>query len=97
MTKHAQLISLAAIAALSLFNGAARAEYEGDLYGNFPMTETASDVGYGAETLATCAEAKRDDWFQRQLQLSEGTVEPTVDTQCRTDGDMIVQAPEQDE
>ena len=67
MTKHAQLVSLAAIAALSLFNGAARADDGGSPYDNFPLTVAASAIGYEAETPATCPEAKSDAWFARSL------------------------------
>ena len=98
MTKHAQLISLAAIAALSLFNGAARADDGGSPYDNFPMTVAANAIGYEAETPATCTEVKADAWFLRQLERTDGDGDPTVpESVCRTDGDMVAQTGDQDD
>jgi hypothetical protein len=98
MTKRAQLISLAAIAALSLFNGAARADDGGGQYDDFPMTVAVIGVSYESDAPVTCAEAERDAQFLRQLKLSEGDGEPSVTpAECRTDDNMIAAAGEQDE
>lgn len=98
MTKHSQLISLAAIAAFSLFNGAARADDGGSSYDDFPLTVAAIATGYQAGTPATCAERKADAAFLRQLQLNDGDVYPVVEEPvCATDDDMIAQVSDQDD
>ena len=92
MTKRTHLMSLAAIAAFSLVNAGARADDGGSPYDNFPMTVAASGIGYAAEP-ATCTEANGDAWFARQLQLTDGDVDPTVATpHCRAESDVIAQA-----
>ena len=98
MTKQSKLFSLAAIAALSLFNGAARADDGGSSYDDFPLTVATISSGYVAGTVTSCAERKADAAFMRQLQLSDGDVYPAVEEPvCGTDDDMIAQAPDQDE
>jgi len=96
MTKQTKLVSLAAIAAFSLFNGAARAD--GGPYDDFPMTVADTGIRYEVEATVTCAQAQSDAWFLRQLKLSEGDGDPSVTpAQCRTDDNMIAAAGEQDE
>jgi hypothetical protein len=96
MTKRSQMTSLAAIAAFSLFNGAARAD--GGPYDDFPMTVADSGIHYEAQATVTCAQAESDAWFLRQLKLSEGDGDPSVTpAQCRTDDNVIAAAGEQDE
>jgi hypothetical protein len=100
MTKRAQLISLAAIAALSLFNGAARADDGGSSYDDFPLSVSDNGIRYESEAPGPCAESKDDAWFARQLALTEGDSAPAVAAlQCRVDGDgdMVAAAGEQDE
>ena len=97
MTKRAQLISFAAIAALSLFNGAARADDGGSSYDDFPLSVSDSGIRYEGEATAPCAQTENDAWFARQLALTEGDAAPAVTALCRTDGDMIATADEQDE
>jgi len=98
MTNRATLFSLAAIAALTSLNGIARADDGGGEY-NFPAALVAdSGIRYEGESVATCGDLKRDAWFKRQLELTDGDGDPTVpEVQCRTDGDMIAAAPGQDE
>jgi hypothetical protein len=96
MTKRSQLTSLAAIAAFSLFNGAARAD--GGAYDDFPMTVASNGIRYEVETTVTCAQAESDASFLRQLKLSEGDGDPSVTpAQCRDDDNVIAAVGEQDE
>lgn len=98
MTNRTHLVSLAAIAALSLFNGAARADEGGGPYEMPAALVTDSGARYENDAPVTCADAQRDAWFLRQLQLSEGNSDPVVEpVACQSTSDLIASAPSQDE
>ena len=91
LTNRAQLVSFAAIAALSMFNAAARADDGGGAYDFPPALVADSGMRYESDApTTTCADAKSDAWFLRQMALTDGDGDPTVaPVECRPEGELI--------
>ena len=84
MSGKTQVASLAVFAALAIVPMGARADGDGGGGGayDFPaaLVQDARIEERSEPKQVTCAEATKAAWFMRQLELTDGDVEPAFDT-----------------
>lgn len=92
---HRNVAPLFACLALSIVPAVSHADDGGGDY-NFPasnvLNEPASDTGS-----VTCAQATRDAWFNRSMEISDGDVSPAIPMPAECDRTNVAKADYEDE